>query len=264
MNLAEAILLALIEGLTEFLPVSSTGHIIIGSSLMGIAHHPFTKMYTVVVQFGAIAAVLVLYRQRFLQSLDFYKKLFIAFVPAAVLGLLLNNFIDQWLERVDVVAYALLAGGIFFLFADRLFDENERRYGVVLSNKVALYIGFFQCLALIPGISRSAATIIGGLSQQLNRRQAAEFSFFLAVPTLFAAAGYKLFTFIRQGYYIESNHVGLLIVGNLVAFVVAVVAMKSFIGFLKRNGFRIFGYYRIAVGALLLILYHLGIDMVIF
>ena len=263
MSLLEAVVLALIEGLTEFLPVSSTGHIIIGSSLMGISHYPFTKMYTVVVQFGAIAAVLVLYWRRFLQSFNFYLVLFIAFLPAAVAGLLLDKYIDKWLERVDVVGFALIAGGIFFLFADRIFQRNESNPQLSVTRSMAFQIGMFQCLALIPGISRSAATIIGGLSQKLNRRTATEFSFFLAVPTLTAASGYKLMSFIREGYTLQSHEITLLISGNLVAFVIAIIAMKSFIAFLALRGFKIFGYYRIIAGSLLLMLYYLGVDMAI-
>lgn len=264
MSLPEAILLALIEGLTEFLPVSSTGHIIIGSSLMGIAHHPFTKLYTVVVQFGAIAAVLVLYWRRFLQSYNFYLILFIAFIPAAVAGLVLDKYIDRWLERVDVVGFALIAGGIFFLFTDRLFKDNEQNEQLSVTPGLAWRIGLFQCLALVPGVSRSAATIIGGLFQKLNRRTATEFSFFLAVPTLTAASGYKLVSFIKEMYVPRSEEILLLVTGNLVAFIVAIVAMKSFITFLTRHGFKVFGYYRILAGALLLTLYYLGADMSLF
>jgi undecaprenyl-diphosphatase len=263
MSLLEAVLLALIEGLTEFLPVSSTGHIIIGSSLLGIAHYPFTKMYTVVVQFGAIAAVIVLYWRRFLQSFNFYVILFIAFLPAAAAGLALDKYIDKWLERVDVVGFALICGGVFFLFADRLFQANESNPQLSVTRNMAWRIGLFQCLALIPGISRSAATIMGGLSQKLNRRTATEFSFFLAVPTLMAASGYKLMSFIREGYVLQSHEIKLLITGNVVAFIIAIVAMKSFIAFLTRHGFKIFGYYRIIAGTVLLVLHYLGTGMAI-
>src|SRR5688572_2263193 len=193
MSIPEAIILAIIEGLTEFLPVSSTGHMIIGSSLMGIAADPFTKMFTVAIQFGAILSVVVLYWKRFFQSLDFYFKLFIAFLPAAIAGFLFNDAIDSLLERVDVVGYTLLAGGIFFLFVDKIFAGNETSSKDV-TYPSALKIGAFQIIAMIPGVSRSAATIIGGLSQKLNKRTAAEFSFFLAVPTMFAATAYKLFS----------------------------------------------------------------------
>ncbi|MCK6617441.1 MAG: undecaprenyl-diphosphate phosphatase [Cyclobacteriaceae bacterium] len=263
MSVIQAILLAIIEGLTEFLPVSSTGHIIIGSSLMGIATQSFTKLFTVAVQFGAILSVVVLYWKKFIQSVDFYFKLFIAFIPAALIGLLLDKFIDTWLERVDVVGYSLVAGGIIFLFIDSLFQNNEKNIDQRITNPIALRIGLFQCLALIPGVSRSAATIIGGLSQNLNKKNAAEFSFFLAVPTLFAAAAYKLFSFAKSGTTISSDDILLLVIGNLVAFVVAMVAIKSFIGFLTRHGFKVFGYYRIVIGVIILVLYHLGYDLAI-
>ncbi|MFN3840856.1 MAG: undecaprenyl-diphosphate phosphatase [Cyclobacteriaceae bacterium] len=263
MSIIQAILLALIEGLTEFLPVSSTGHIIIGSSLMGITAHPFTKLFTVAIQFGAILSVIVLYWKKFFQSFDFYIKLFIAFIPAAVIGLLLDKYIDTWLERIDVVGYALVAGGVFFLFVDHLFKQNESKPDQRITNPLALKIGLFQCLALVPGVSRSAATIIGGLAQNLNKKNAAEFSFFLAVPTLFAAAAYKLYSFAKSGASITSNDILLLFIGNGVAFVVAMLAIKSFIGFLTRHGFKAFGYYRIAVGLAILLMYHLGVDLVI-
>src|SRR5687768_8847619 len=186
MSIFESIVLAIIEGVTEFLPVSSTGHIIIGSSLMGIANDPFTKMFTVAIQFGAILSVVVLYWKRFFQTFDFYLKLFVAFIPAAVFGLLFNDKIEALLERVDVVGYMLLAGGIFFLFLDRIF-KTERSTETEITYPKALKIEFFQVISMIPGVSRSAATIIGGLSQRLTRKAAAEFSFFLAVPTMFAA-----------------------------------------------------------------------------
>ncbi len=263
MSLWEAIVLAIIEGLTEFLPVSSTGHIIIGSSLMGIAHHPFTKMYTVSVQLGAIVAVIVLYRKQFVRSIKFYITLFIAFAPAAAAGLLLEPFIDQWLERVDVVAYALITGGVLFLGVDKFFAANERNQVLDISRSMAWRIGLFQCLALIPGVSRSAATIIGGLFQKLKRKTATEFSFFLAVPTLAAASGYKLLKFMLDGYTLQTHEITLLLTGNLVALAVAIIAIKSFIAFLTRHGFKLFGYYRIFAGGLLLVLYYLGADLVI-
>jgi undecaprenyl-diphosphatase len=261
MSVIQAIILAIIEGLTEFLPVSSTGHIIIGSSFMGIAAKPFTKLFTVAVQFGAILSVVVLYWKKFIQSVDFYIKLAIAFIPAALIGLALEKFIDYWLERVDVVGYALVAGGIFFLFADRYFASNEKALDQQVTIPVALKIGLFQCLALVPGISRSAATIIGGLTQNLSRKNAAEFSFFLAVPTLFAAAAYKLFSFAKSGTAVSAAEALLLLCGNVVSFVVAMLAIKSFISFLTRHGFKVFGYYRIGVGLLILLLYHLGVDL---
>lgn len=262
MSLIESIILAVIEGVTEFLPISSTGHIIIGSSIMGIASDPFTKMFTVAIQFGAILSVIVLYWKRFFQSLDFYYKLFVAFLPAAVIGLLFNDQINMLLERVDVVGYTLVAGGIFFLFVDNLFATNETQGGSKpVTFAIALRIGFFQTIAMIPGVSRSAATIIGGLTQHLNRRSAAEFSFFLAVPTMFAATLYKMFTYYREGGSFGNHQIVLLVVGNVVAFLVALLAIKSFISFLSRHGFKVFGYYRIVIGSIILLLFYLGVEL---
>lgn len=262
MTLLQATILAVIEGLTEFLPVSSTGHIIIGSSAMGIAHEEFTKVFTVCVQFGAILAVVALYWRRFFQSFRFYLKLFVAFLPAAVLGKILNSRIDLLLENVVVVAASLLIGGVFFLFIDRWFPGSEGQEDPSYAS--AFKIGLFQVIAMIPGVSRSAATIIGGLQQKLTRKGAAEFSFFLAVPTIFAAAVYKIFTFYKTGYRLDGGQWNLLLAGNLVAFVVAILAIKSFIALLNRHGFRLFGYYRIAVGLAILILHFTGFQLHIF
>jgi undecaprenyl-diphosphatase len=256
-SLLQSILLAIIEGLTEFLPVSSTGHMIIVSSVMGIASDPFTKLFTVTIQVGSILAVVVLYWKRFFQSFDFYFKIGVAFIPAVVAGLFLKGYIDTLLERVDVVGYALLIGGIFFLFLDKIFTGNQIDEQEVTYLK-AFKIGLFQVIALVPGVSRSAATIIGGLSQKLTRKSAAEFSFFLAVPTMFAATVLSLYDFYEGGLSLTSNEVTTLIVGNVVAFVVAMVAIKSFIQFLTNHGFKLFGYYRIILGTIILILYYLG------
>jgi len=261
MSVFESVLLAIVEGLTEFLPVSSTGHMIITSSLLGIAADPFTKTFTVAIQLGAILAVIVLYWKRFFQSFDFYFKLFVAFIPAAVIGFLLNDYIDMLLERVEVVALMLIIGGVIFLFIDKLFEKTEVTGGSEVSYPSALKVGLFQCIAMIPGVSRSAATIIGGLTQKLNKKTAAEFSFFLAVPTMFAATGYKLLKFYKEGNAFGSNEVILLAIGNIVAFVVALLAIKSFIQFLTKHGFKVFGYYRIAVGVIILLLYFLGIEL---
>jgi undecaprenyl-diphosphatase len=260
MSILESIILAILEGVTEYLPVSSTGHMIIGSSLMGIADDPFTKMFTVAIQFGAILSVVVLYWKRFFQSWDFYFKILIGFIPAVVFGLLLKDSIDALLERVDIVGYALLAGGIFFLFIDRIFKNDDLNSGEVTYPR-AFKIGFFQVIAMIPGVSRSAATIIGGLSQKLNKRTAAEFSFFLAVPTMFGATVLSMFNFYRDGGSFGENEITALIVGNVVAFLVAMAAIKSFITFLTRHGFAIFGYYRIVVGSIILIMHYLGIEL---
>lgn len=262
MSILETIVLAIVEGITEFLPVSSTGHMIIASSAMGIASDPFTKMLTIAIQFGAILSVVVLYWKRFFQSIDFYIKLFIAFIPAAVAGFLFNDKIDELLERVDVVGYTLLIGGIFFLFVDKIFAENEKSSQEVTYPR-AFMIGLFQIIAMIPGVSRSAATIIGGLSQKLNKKSAAEFSFFLAVPTMFAATAYKLFSYYKDGGTFGQHEITLFAIGNVVAFVVAIIAIKSFIAFLTRHGFKVFGYYRIIVGITILILYYLGVGLTI-
>lgn len=261
MSIIEAVLLAIVEGLTEFLPVSSTGHMIIVSSLMGIAADPFTKTFTVAIQLGAIMAVIILYWKRFFQSFDFYFKLLVAFLPAAAIGFLLNDYIDALLERVEVVALMLIIGGIVFLFIDKLFKDTETKGSDEITYPTALKIGLFQTIAMIPGVSRSAATIIGGLSQNLNKKAAAEFSFFLAVPTMFAATGYKLIKFFQEGNAFGTHEVTLLAVGNVIAFVVALLAIKSFINFLTQHGFRIFGYYRIALGAIILILFLLKVDL---
>jgi undecaprenyl-diphosphatase len=258
-TLLQSIVLAIVEGLTEFLPVSSTGHLIITSSLMGIGSLPFTKLFMVSIQLGAIMAVVVLYWKNFFKSLDFYFKIGVAFIPAVVAGLLLFNYIEVLLERVDVVGFSLILGGIFFLFMDKIFQtEDVPQIGV--SYSTAFKIGMFQIIAMVPGVSRSAATIIGGLSQNLTRKSAAEFSFFLAVPTMFAATVLSLYDFQKSDISLTPNEIFLLIIGNIVAFIVAVFAIKSFIQFLTNHGFKFFGYYRIALGAVILILYYIGVD----
>jgi undecaprenyl-diphosphatase len=256
MELINAILLAIVEGITEFLPISSTGHMIIVSSLLGINNSEFTKIFEVSIQFGAILSVVVLYWKRFFQSLDFYYKLFVAFLPAAIIGYLFNDAIDELLEKPAVVAVSLVLGGIVLLFADKWFNKPEENKEV--DYPLALKIGFFQAISMIPGVSRSAATIIGGMSQKLTRQKAAEFSFFLAVPTMFAATAYKLL----KGYKsIHSEDISVLLVGNIVAFVVAMVAIKFFISILTKYGFKVFGYYRIVVGMIILILLASGVKL---
>lgn len=261
MSIFQAIILAIIEGLTEFLPVSSTGHMIIGSSVLGIAENPFVKNFTVIIQFGAILSVLVLYWKRFLKSFDFYVKLFIAFIPAAIIGFLASDYIDMLLENVIVVAVTLLLGGIFLLFVDKIFEQNEKNPDSEPNLKSAFIIGVFQVIAMIPGVSRSAATIIGGLTQKLTRKAAAEFSFFLAVPTMFAATSYKLLKIYQSETGFTSHDIQVLAVGNIVAFIVALLAIKLFIGFLTKHGFKVFGWYRIVVGLVILGMYFAGIDL---
>lgn len=259
MTTFQAIILALIEGITEFLPVSSTGHMIIASSLMGIADDPFTKTFTVSIQFGAIISVVILYYKRFIQSIDFYKRLIVAFIPAAVLGFMLDDFIDSLLSNVIIVALALIAGGIILLFIDKWIPDKEESQDVDIPK--AFRIGLFQCIAMVPGVSRSAATIIGGLYSGLNRKAAAEFSFFLAVPTMFAATLYKVYSFAKAGTGIAPDQVQTLIAGNIIAFIVAALAIRSFIGFLTRHGFKLFGYYRIALGIFIIVLVLSGIQL---
>lgn len=257
MSIIHAIILAIVEGLTEFLPVSSTGHMIITSAILGIGEENFTKIYTVNIQFGAILSVIILYWKRFFTSINFYIKLFVAFLPAAVIGFLLGDQIDMLLENVVVVACSLVLGGIVLLFIDKWINNNTEESGEI-TYKQAFITGCFQCIALVPGVSRSASTIIGGMTQKLTRKAAAEFSFFLAVPTMFAASAYKLL----KGYKdIHQEDITILLIGNAVAFVVAILAIRFFIGFLTKHGFKLFGYYRIALGLVLLLLLALGIDL---
>ncbi|MFZ4783820.1 MAG: undecaprenyl-diphosphate phosphatase [Armatimonadaceae bacterium] len=262
MTLLQAIVLAIIEGLTEFLPVSSTGHMIIGSSAMGIAAHPFVKVFTVAIQFGAILSVVVLYWRKFFQSFGFYVKLLVAFLPAAFFGLLLKKQIDALLENIVVVALALILGGIIFILLDGFFKRQSLRETSVAQDVTlpkALKIGFFQVISMVPGVSRSAATIFGGLFNGLSPTTAAEFSFFLAVPTMFAATCKSLWDFIKDdGGSFSSHDLMLLGVGNLVAFLVAMAAIRYFIQFLTTHGFKWFGWYRIIVGIAILILWNLG------
>ncbi len=256
MSIFEAIVIAIVEGVTEFLPVSSTGHMIIAQELLGVEINDFVKAFTVNIQFGAILSVVVLYWRRFFQSADFYFKLFVAFLPAAIIGFLASDLIDQMLENVVVVAVMLVLGGIVLVFVDQWFKNPAADQSI--SYGKALKIGLFQVISMIPGVSRSAATIIGGMTQKLDRKNAAEFSFFLAVPTMFAASGYKL---LQNYQHIGREHIDILLIGNLVAFFVAMVAIKTFINLLTRYGFRWFGYYRIVVGFAILIMLAMGYDL---
>ncbi|MDR1543700.1 MAG: undecaprenyl-diphosphate phosphatase [Prevotellaceae bacterium] len=263
MTWLQSIIIAIVEGLTEFLPISSTGHMIIAESLLGIESTEFVKAFTVIIQFGAILSVFVLYFRRFFQSADFYWKLLIAFLPAAVLGLLFSEKIDLLLESVQVVAVMLILGGIFMLFVDKIFAKTSDNQQV--GWKRALIIGFCQCVAMIPGVSRSMATIVGGMSQKLTRKNAAEFSFFLAIPTMAAASGYKVLKLLSddtsRSMLLDGNNLFVLFLGNVVAFIVALLAIKFFINFLTKYGFKAFGWYRIIVGTGILILLWAGIDL---
>ena len=272
MSILETIIIAIVEGLTEFLPVSSTGHMIITQNILGVESTPFVKAFTFIIQFGAILSVVVLYWQRFfklnhtpapegagafkrfLHKYDFYWKLFVAFIPAAVLGLLFNDAIDAMLESVEVVAVTLILGGIFMLFSDKIFNKGSEK--TKLTEKRAFCIGLFQCISMIPGVSRSMATIVGGMAQKLTRKAAAEFSFFLAVPTMLAATFFKMIKIFTEenGVQILKENLDTLIVGNVVAFIVAMLAIKFFINFVTKYGFKVFGWYRIFVGGAILIM----------
>ncbi|MBQ9884524.1 MAG: undecaprenyl-diphosphate phosphatase [Bacteroidaceae bacterium] len=281
MDIIQTIIIAIVEGLTEFLPVSSTGHMIIAQNLLGVESTPFVKAFTIIIQFGAILSVVCLYWdrffklnhtpapagstawQKFLHKWDFYWKLLVAFIPAAVIGLLAKKtgLIDRFLESVEVVAVMLVVGGIFMLFCDKLFNKGSEE--VKLTDRKAFNIGLFQCIAMIPGVSRSMATIVGGMAQNLSRRKAAEFSFFLAVPTMAAATGLDVLEVLFDGEvnWATPSNLWLLLLGCVVAFIVALLAMKWFVAFLTKYGFKAFGWYRILVGGLILALLVMGIDL---
>jgi undecaprenyl-diphosphatase len=261
MNIIHVIVLAIIEGLTEFLPVSSTGHMVIASSLMGISKDEFVKLFEIVIQLGAILAVVVLYFKRFFRSVDFYLKLVIGVLPAVIFGLLLNSYIHEWLGNPLVVALAFVVGGVILLFVDDWFNKPKVDDEEEINHITALKIGFFQCLAMVPGVSRSAASIVGGMSQKLSRKAAAEFSFFLAVPTMFGATVKDLWDFHKHNTLSAAqthDDIKYLLIGSAIAFVVALLAIKSFITFLEKRGFKLFGVYRIIAGIVIIILYFAG------
>ena len=278
MSILDTIIIAIVEGLTEFLPVSSTGHMIIAQNLLGVESTEFVKAFTFIIQFGAILSVVVLYWKRFFQlnhtpapegascikrllhTFDFYWKLFVAFIPAAVLGLLFSDAIDAMLESVAVVAAMLVLGGIFMLFCDKIFNKGSE--DTPFTEKRAFMVGLFQCISMIPGVSRSMATIVGGMSQGLTRKAAAEFSFFLAVPTMFGATLYKVYKILKTGgMEMIMDNMTTLIVGNAVAFIVAMLAIKGFIKYVQKYGFKAFGWYRIIVGGLILVMMAAGFDL---
>jgi Uncharacterized bacitracin resistance protein len=269
MSIIEAIIIAIVEGLTEYLPVSSTGHMIITSSFMGIEKDEFTKLFEVAIQLGAIMAVVVLYWRKFFDfsRWQFYMKLIIGVIPALILGALFSDKIDAMLESPTTVAVSLLLGGVVLLFIDKAFNHPTIHSENEITYKRAFLTGLWQCIAMIPGVSRSAASIIGGMQQKFTRNIAAEFSFFLAVPTMAAATLYSLFLKkwsdgTIKGYELilqsQDNTIAF-IIGNVVAFVVSIIAIKFFINYLKKYGFKIFGWYRIIVGVILLVLIYQGI-----
>ncbi|MEN0080916.1 undecaprenyl-diphosphate phosphatase [Flavobacterium lindanitolerans] len=263
MDLIEAILIAIVEGLTEYLPVSSTGHMIFTSSYFGIQEDDFTKLFQVSIQFGAILAVVVLYWRKFFNfsKLNFYIKLALAVVPALILGYLFDDYIDDVLGNPIPIAIVLIVGGFILLFIDNYFKNPVVAEEEDISIKKAVTIGFWQCLAMMPGTSRSAASIIGGMQQGLTRQVAAEFSFFLAVPTMLAVTCYSVFLKTYKvsglkGYELltqSGDNMKLFVIGNIIAFIVAIIAIKFFIGVIKKYGFKPWGYYRIVAGTLLLI-----------
>ena len=269
MDLIQAIIIAIIEGLTEYLPVSSTAHMIFTSSIFGIQEDEFVKMFQVSIQFGAILAVVFLYWKKFFdfKNFNFYIKLAFAVLPALVLGKLFDDKIDEILGNPIPIAIVLVLGGVVLLFIDKIFKNHTIHDEKEITIKKAVIIGFWQCLAMMPGTSRSAASIIGGMSQGLSRKAAAEFSFFLAVPTMLAVTVYSVFVKTwgketpnpMKGYemILESqDHILIFIIGNIVAFVVAWIAIKSFIALLNKYGFKPWGWYRIFVGVALLIYFY--------
>lgn len=263
MGIIEALILGIVEGITEFLPISSTGHMIITSSILGIQRNEFTKLFEICIQLGAILAVVVLYARKFFdfRRWQFYTKLIIGVIPAIILGLLFSNKIDKLLESPTTVAISTLLGGIILLFIDNVFKNPTIESDDKINSGRSFIIGIWQCLAMIPGTSRSAASIIGGMQQKLTRKVAAEFSFFLAVPTMIAATGYKLLKAYKENPDMLLNHenLKLLLIGNVVAFIVAMLAIKFFIGFLQKHGFKLFGYYRVFAGIVLLALLLTGV-----
>lgn len=275
MDLFETVIIAIVEGLTEFLPVSSTGHMIIAQSLLGVESTPFVKAFTVIIQFGAILSVICLYWKRFFypnagregksywrSMFDFYARLVVGVLPAAVLGLAFNDEIEANLGNVQLVAWMLIVGGVFMLFCDRIFNRGSE--DTKLTYRRALMIGLVQCFSMIPGVSRSMATIVGGMSQRLTRKAAAEFSFFLAVPTMFGATClemYKLITHEEGSVLLQGDNLQMLIVGSVVAFIVAILAIKFFIDYVTKYGFAAFGWYRIIVGLIIIICTLCGVEM---
>ena len=266
MDILQTVIIAIVEGLTEFLPVSSTGHMIIAQSLLGVESTPFVKAFTIIIQFGAILSVICLYWRRFFYPqtvgngqgywqamLGFYGRLVVGVLPAVVLGLAFNDLIEENLGNVNLVAWMLILGGVFMLFCDRIFNKGSEQ--TELTYKRAFFIGLIQCISMIPGVSRSMSTIVGGMSQRLTRKAAAEFSFFLAVPTMFGATCLETYKMLKGGeaaILSQGDNLPMLLLGSLVAFIVAILAIKVFINYVTRYGFAAFGWYRIVVGAIII------------
>jgi len=265
MTFFQSVILAIVEGITEFLPVSSTGHMVLTASAMGIEKQDFTKLFIETIQFGAIISVLVLYWRKFFDftKLNLYLKLLIAFIPAAIVGVLLKKHIDKMLETPLFIAIVTLVGGIILVFVDNWFKKPKIESVDDVTPKKSFFIGCFQVLAIIfPGLSRSAATIVGGMQQKLSRKVAAEFSFFLAVPTLAGAFAKSIWDAHKEHPdLLTRSNIQLLAVGNIIAFLVAMLAIKAFISFLTKFGFKYFGYYRILLGATIIVLILVGIKL---
>ena len=275
MDLLETVIIAIVEGLTEFLPVSSTGHMIIAQSLLGVESTPFVKAFTVIIQFGAILSVICLYWKRFFypnaesrgesywrSMFNFYARLVVGVLPAVVLGLAFNDFIESNLGNVQLVAWMLIIGGIFMLFCDRIFNKGSE--DTKLTYKRAFIIGLIQCISMIPGVSRSMSTIVGGMSQRLTRKAAAEFSVFLAGPTMLGATCLEMYKMLTHGsgsLLTQGNNLETLIIGSVVAFVVAILAIKFFINYVTKYGFAAFGWYRIIVGLIIIACGLMGVEM---
>ena len=275
MDILQTVIIAIVEGLTEFLPVSSTGHMIIAQSLLGVESTPFVKAFTVIIQFGAILSVICLYWRRFFYPeagrqgktywqamFDFYARLVVGVLPAVVLGLAFNDLIEENLGNVSLVAWMLIVGGVFMLFCDRIFNKGSEH--TQLTYKRAFVIGLIQCISMIPGVSRSMSTIVGGMSQRLTRNAAAERAIFLALPSLFGATCLETFKMIKGGeasVLSQGNNLEMLLLGSVVAFIVAILAIKFFINYVTRYGFAAFGWYRIVVGLVIILCGLLGVNL---
>jgi undecaprenyl-diphosphatase len=255
MTIIQAIIIAIVEGLTEFLPVSSTGHMILTSSLLGVENNSFLKTFEISIQLGAILAIVIMYAKRFLRNFEIYKKLIIAFIPTAIIGFLAYGFIKEYLFNSIIVSVTLILGGIILILVDKRLVTQVSKYKELedVSLKHAFYIGLIQCISMIPGVSRAGATIVGGVFNGFNKKQAIEFSFLLAVPTMFAATGYDL---LKTPIGFNNNEVTLLIIGLITAFIVAWIAVKAFLAFIEKFGFAYFGWYRIIIGLLFLAFVH--------
>ena len=253
MNIIQSIILSIIEGLTEFLPISSTGHMILASSIMNIPESAFVKTFEISIQIGAILAIVLLYARRFFQGISIYLKLGIAFIPTGIIGFLAYPYIKTYLFNPIIVTISLILGGIVLILIDRKVVNQKSETDTLenISYKNAFFIGLFQSISMVPGVSRAAATIVGGIFNKLDKKQAIEFSFLLAVPTMFAATGYDLY---KTSVVFSGHEIILLIIGLVVAFITALIAVKVFVRIVQNYGFKYFGYYRIIIGILFLLL----------